>query len=174
MAKTYQEKLDRKSNKRVDALNNRNAGVYTSLCNELGINDIEDMDLYEQGQIELSSKRKGASKLEGLAMIQSDNPDNEDKGRDYWKGIAEVILPRFQQGRTAANIKYRLREIRKLGFPLKRGIGNMKKEELIKYYNEIRPEIYGQANESCPEVVSRINSWNRQRREEAEKRWMRH
>lgn len=66
----YTKDMQRKDAIRRNALAGRNARVYASLCDELGIQDIEDMELYDSGQMELIEDARRVSKLEGIANRQ--------------------------------------------------------------------------------------------------------
>ncbi len=137
----------------------------------------EENTMQQEMAYEIIKQRNNDS----LRVIMQDSVTQEqarervgEKEVAYWTGVAEIILPRLD-GITARNIRDRLRQARELEFPVKKGISKMTKQELRDYYfDEVRQDVYEGAKESCPDVVSRILAWNRDRKKEAEKYWMRH
>ena len=157
MVKTYQEELDRKDAIRRNALIGRNAKVYTSLSNELGISetDIEDIDLYHQGIMELGFER-------------DTQPNEQTRERVKWSNLTLIALARFpelQKGERIGDreIKRRLGQIRDAGYDIK-PYSKMTQDEAFTYLMGVRSEITKNARKYCPATLEKVARANEEAR----------
>ncbi len=90
-----------------------------------------------------------------------------------WKEIAKIALPRFpelQRGEriSCVEMRRRLRDLQRAGFPVKKNYWNMRQEELYTYLiYDIRPYVGRMAEQHCPKIVKIINQKNREIKERA-------
>ncbi len=83
-----------------------------------------------------------------------------------WEKIAKIVLPRFSELHPGEHIglkeiKGRLRELKKTGFPVE-NYNEMSQSEMFKYLiHDIRPRVYRMAGKYCSGVVSEIRDRNR-------------
>lgn len=134
---------------RINALSNQDAGEYFKLCNELGLEDIEDMYLYERGQIiEILETKYDIAKVAVVAL-----------SRFYEKEIGEKI--------SKKEIMDKLSDIKSVGYFVKPH-STMKIGQLWDYLNVLRGEISREARQFCPSVLEKIIDKNNQRRNDAQ------
>lgn len=82
-----------------------------------------------------------------------------------WKRIAKIVLPRFSELQPGEHIglkeiKGRLRELKKTGFPVE-NYNKMSQSEMFKYLiHDIRPRVYRMAGIHCPGIVQNIKERN--------------
>ena len=122
--------------------------------------DLKDL-LISPEEIELAEAEKVYKKF-GL----------EGRQEQYWANIAKIALLRFpelQEGERIGfiEIRRRLTQIRMAGYPTKL-YSHMNIKEISDYFFiEVRPDIYKNAGDHCPNVLKNIKRENERRKLEA-------
>lgn len=115
---TYTKELDRKDSIRRNALKGRNAKVYASLCDELGVQP-EDIDLYDAGQMEIDfTERKSTSKLEEISNKQAISPVSSTRRTKLDKAIFYRLTRdiRLQKYNPQTQISWKRNIFKKSGY----------------------------------------------------------
>ena len=96
----------------------------------------------------------------------------EGRQEQYWTNMARIALLRFpelQKGKSIqdSEIRKRLAKIGLAGYPVE-SYNHMNSKEISNYFfRKVRPDIYKNAGDHCPDILKDIKRENEERRLEA-------
>jgi hypothetical protein len=130
---------------------------------EMGAGYIPDQLFLEQGEAELLRSRREDLNLKEMEAERAEI--------EYWANVARVALTRFpelcrRERIHASEIKKRLGQIRKTGYPIQ-PYSEMSAEESWEYLKKVRSDIAKNTRTYCPYVLKEIDEDNEQRKRDS-------
>jgi len=158
-----EKSIARMFRRRQEALSKRDAVAYYRACSAEGV-EPEDVDLFEQGALELDLLEERISN----EQVDEQKPAVNVEDREYWSRLTITACTRFPETEPGERISEReikgeLGKIRKDGYPVK-PYSHLTRGEAWEYLLQIKAHVASQAEIHCPDVLARVRDANEQAR----------